>query len=102
MNFPAHSHGLDTALQRRRIRVRGLVQGVGFRPHVYRCAARLGDTGLQSYALGTMGPLGWRVGSQQPPQTYYERALQARGLEPVVHSDALSACGLFHLAQQAP
>lgn len=32
----------------------------------------------------------------------YERALQARGLEPVVHSDALSARGLFHLAQQAP
>ncbi len=45
MNSPAHSHGLDSALQRRRIRVRGLVQGVGFRPHVYRCAARLGITG---------------------------------------------------------
>ena len=44
---------------------------------VDRCAARLGDSGLQAYALGTMGPLAWRVGSQQPPQTYYERALQA-------------------------
>jgi hydrogenase maturation protein HypF len=45
MNSPAHSRALDTALERRRIRVRGLVQGVGFRPHVYRCAARLGISG---------------------------------------------------------
>ena len=32
--------------ERRRIRVRGLVQGVGFRPHVFRCAARFGVTGF--------------------------------------------------------
>lgn len=49
---------------------------------VDRCAERLGDAGLRSYALGTMGPLAWRVGSQQPPQTYYERALQALGERP--------------------
>jgi 2-dehydro-3-deoxygalactonokinase len=30
----------------------------------------------------------------------YERALRARGLEPVVHSDALSAAGLYQLARQ--
>ena len=42
---------------------------------VDRCAAELGDAGLRAYALGTMGPLAWRVGSLQPPQTYYQRAL---------------------------
>ncbi len=34
------------AVERRRIRVRGLVQGMGFRPHVHRCAARFGVTGF--------------------------------------------------------
>jgi 2-dehydro-3-deoxygalactonokinase len=32
----------------------------------------------------------------------YERALRARGIEPIVHSDALSAHGLHHLARQHP
>lgn len=36
----------QTALERRRLRVRGLVQGVGFRPHVHRCASRHEVTGF--------------------------------------------------------
>lgn len=55
---------------------------------VDRCATRLGDAGLRSYALGTMGPLAWRVGSQQPPQTYYERALRVLGDQPARHKRA--------------
>jgi len=33
-------------MQRLRIAVRGVVQGVGFRPHVYACAMRCGVTGF--------------------------------------------------------
>jgi hydrogenase maturation protein HypF len=44
MNTP---HALRTSpLTRRRLRVRGLVQGVGFRPHVYRGASRFGIKGF--------------------------------------------------------
>ena len=45
MNSPAHMHAHADRVERRQIRVRGLVQGVGFRPHVYRCAAHMGVTG---------------------------------------------------------
>lgn len=44
-----------------------------------QCATRLADAGLQSYALGTMGPLAGRVGAQGQPQSYYQRALRALG-----------------------
>ncbi len=39
---------MDTrvAVERRRLRVRGLVQGVGFRPYVYRCAQQCGISGF--------------------------------------------------------
>ena len=45
MNHPAGQLTPASAIERRRIRVRGLVQGVGFRPHVYRCAVQLGISG---------------------------------------------------------
>ena len=41
----ARSYIPESVTRRRLIRIRGLVQGVGFRPHVYRCAARFGITG---------------------------------------------------------
>jgi hydrogenase maturation protein HypF len=51
------THAVDilppAAAPARRIRVRGLVQGVGFRPHVYRCAQRFGIEG--SVANGPEG-----------------------------------------------
>jgi diguanylate cyclase (GGDEF)-like protein len=55
---------------------------------VDRCAEHLGDAGLRAYALGTMGPLAWRVGSLQPPQTYFQRALAALGSQPARYKRA--------------
>jgi diguanylate cyclase (GGDEF)-like protein len=46
------------------------------------CARQLGDAGQQSYALGAMGLLASRVNHQQPPQAYFERALQVLGGRP--------------------
>ena len=43
--FAAERSADATATRRLRIRVRGLVQGVGFRPHVWRLARRNGLTG---------------------------------------------------------
>jgi len=45
VNHPAGQLTAAPTIERRRIRVRGLVQGVGFRPHVYRCARQLGISG---------------------------------------------------------
>lgn len=44
--MPSALHPARTPLQRLRINVQGIVQGVGFRPHVYACAAQSGVTGL--------------------------------------------------------
>ena len=46
MPAPADSLALVPQTERRRWRVRGLVQGVGFRPHVFRCAQRFGIRGF--------------------------------------------------------
>ncbi len=49
---------------------------------VDRCAARLKEPSMQSYALGTMGPLAGRVGSQDQPQVFFRRALAVLGGAP--------------------
>lgn len=46
------------------------------------CGRQLGDAATQSYALGAMGLLASRINQQQPPQTYFERALVALGERP--------------------
>jgi len=55
---------------------------------VERCAARLGDVGMQTYALGAMGLLAARVSSQLPPQAYFERAIEALGTQPARYKRA--------------
>jgi diguanylate cyclase (GGDEF)-like protein len=47
-----------------------------------RCSGRLGDVGLQTYALGAMGLLASRVSAQLPAQAYFERAIAALGKHP--------------------
>ena len=44
--MPSALHPARTQMQRLRIAVRGVVQGVGFRPHVYACAVRCKVTGF--------------------------------------------------------
>jgi diguanylate cyclase (GGDEF)-like protein len=55
---------------------------------VERCGARLGDLGLQTYALGTMGLLAARIGVQLEPQAYFERAIKALGTQPARYKRA--------------
>jgi diguanylate cyclase (GGDEF)-like protein len=49
---------------------------------VDRCATKLGDVSLQTYALGSMGPLAGRVGSPERAQVYFQRALALLGDRP--------------------
>ena len=53
-----------------------------------RCAGRLGDVNLQTYALGTMGLLASRVSAQLPAQLYFERAIALLGNQPARHKRA--------------
>ena len=102
MNSPAHSPALESALERRRIRLRGLVQGVGFRPHVYRCAARLGITGSVHN-----GPEGVVIEAQGVRLDDFVQLLQreapplARAAAPLGHSPR-GATRLAPSAQHAP
>ena len=53
-----------------------------------RCASRLGDLGLRTYALGAMGLLASRVSAQLPAQVYFERAIVALGGQPARYKRA--------------
>jgi diguanylate cyclase (GGDEF)-like protein len=53
-----------------------------------QCAARLGDIGLRTYALGAMGLLASRVTAQMPAQAYFERAIAALGSLPARYKRA--------------
>jgi hydrogenase maturation protein HypF len=50
--MPSALHPVQVLTQRLRITVRGVVQGVGFRPHVYACARRCGVTGFVGNEAG--------------------------------------------------
>jgi diguanylate cyclase (GGDEF)-like protein len=53
-----------------------------------RCSGRLGDVGLQTYALGAMGLLASRVSAQLPAQAYFERAIAVLGNQPARYKRA--------------
>ncbi len=74
--------------ERRRIRVRGLVQGVGFRPHVFRCAARFGVTGF----VGN-GPEGVVIEAQGEAIDAFLAALQEQA-PPLARIDSLIQASL--------
>ena len=88
-------------VERRAIRVRGTVQGVGFRPFVYRLAQELGLAGwvfndTQGVAIEVQGPVQalqrfeQRLKSDAPPLSRVE-ALETRG------TPALDGDAAFHI-----
>ena len=81
MNLPAKLH--QTLPERRRIRVRGLVQGVGFRPHVFRCANALGISGFVSN-----GPEGVLIEAEGRQLDVFLARLQSE-LPPLARIDSL-------------
>jgi hydrogenase maturation protein HypF len=73
---------------RRRIRVRGLVQGVGFRPYIYRLAQR---QGLGGYVLNDGD--GVLIEVEGPGLDAFEAALRAE-LPPLARIDSLHSRGI--------
>ena len=51
VDFDIGHSAAAVATRRLRLRIRGLVQGVGFRPHVWRLAMRHDLTGFHPLAL---------------------------------------------------
>ncbi len=95
----------DRAMSGRRIRVRGLVQGVGFRPHVWRIARAEGlsgsvrndGEGVEIEAWGDAGALSRftrRIGAEAPPLARID-AIESEGL------DGAAPEGPFRIAESA-
>jgi hydrogenase maturation protein HypF len=76
-----------TALTRLRINVRGVVQGVGFRPHAYACAVRCGVTGFVGNESG--GVFIEAEGGAEALERF-EREL-VTGAPPLAHVEGVSA-----------
>ncbi len=90
-------------IERRRLQIRGLVQGVGFRPHVYRCAQRFGLTGSVAN-----GPAGVVIEAEGHSLDAFVAALRAEA-PPLARIDSLieSPCPprgdtAFHIAATTP
>lgn len=78
----------QSTLERRRLRIRGLVQGVGFRPHVYRCAAAHGVSGFVQN-----GPDGVIVEAEGQDLEEFTRSI-LDGLPPLARVDSLVSSDL--------
>lgn len=85
---------------RERIHVSGIVQGVGFRPYVYRLAQQ---NGISGYVLNRMGEV--IIEAEGPPQNVhsFKRELQSRAVPPI-RIDAMKSMkivrkhdGAFHI-----
>jgi hydrogenase maturation protein HypF len=86
MTLPANTR--LAMVERRRIRVRGLVQGVGFRPHVYRCAT---ESGIRGFVAN--GPEGVVIEAEGPRLDDFLRRLKD-GLPPLARIDTLIQASL--------
>jgi len=66
--------GAEAATARRRVTVEGIVQGVGFRPHVHRLARELGLVGT---ALNVAGGLEVEIEGPEPAVAEFVRRIEA-------------------------
>jgi hydrogenase maturation protein HypF len=86
----------DAAVERRAIRVRGAVQGVGFRPFVFRLAR---DLGLAGWVLNDAEGVSIEVEGEVETLAAFERRLRAE-VPPLARVDRLEAAARTRLAHE--